>query len=454
MNENGKGAFLYCFGGIILSLFLAAGLIHTLLFASEGNAGEKNRTQKEEGRKDDGEKKESGSVGKEKKSDPGKETQIRVLLKTNGFSQEVHASVACLAESGLTVSWEGGKKETKPGEGITVRPDDAMFEKGTVRIQPKEAGEKITVSSLKRGYGAPSYRGMLELYKTAQGIAVVNQLPLEEYLYGVVPSEMPASYEEEALKTQAVCARSYAYCHMEKEAYPEYKAHVDDSTAYQVYGNSKEQDKTIKAVNATKGEKLKYNGKTVKAYYFSTSCGKTTSVEAWGTKINKDNAYLKGGDIAENGECYEKNLPWFSWGCEIPVTLLSDLFGLNTGKDIGTVQNIEITKRGPGGVAVEMKAAGDKGEYTVKTENKIRSALAGNGYEIIKQDGSKTTASKLLPSAFFEIEKKGDRFHIKGGGYGHGIGMSQNGANEMAKKGKDYKTILGLFYQGVEITAD
>ena len=87
----------------------------------------------------------------------------------------------------------------------------------------------------------------------------------------------------------------------------------------------------------------------------------------------------------------------------------------------------------------------------MKTENKIRKALGGAGYRIVLQDGSVTKSRELLPSAFFTIEKSGDMFVIKGGGFGHGIGMSQNGANEMAKQGKNYREILELFYQDIEI---
>ena len=446
MKNGWNGKFLYSFGGIVLCLFLIVGLVHMIM----ENSVPKHE-KKEERTQENVEKKEQK---KEKPEKNVSETKIRVLLRTNGFADEVHPSVTVSAENGLFVTFSGGKKETGAKEKITIHPDDMMFSKGTIHIQAKKQGEKIMISGLKRGYGEPSYRGELELFQTPQGIAVINELSLEEYLYGVVPSEMPASYESEALKCQAVCARSYAYCHIQGQAYPEYRANVDDSTAYQVYGNSKEQQKTIEAVNATKGQKMKYNGKVVKAYYYSTSCGKTTTVEAWGTKVNKDNEYLKASDIAENGQYYEKDLPWFSWKCDIPTSLLSDLFAVNTGKNVGTIQNVEITKRGPGNVAVEMKITGEKGSYTVQTENKIRSAFGGKGYQIIRQDGSKVSASALLPSAFFHITKQKDSFHIEGGGYGHGIGMSQNGANEMAKKGKDYHTILKTFYPGVEITVD
>lgn len=441
MKKHWQGNFLYYLGGIVLTLFLCVGLIHMVSEEKENKSFEKT-AQKEV--------KEEQTT----KSDQTERTDIRVLLKTEGYVEETHAKVEVSAPGGLLMEGAEGSKETKEGETVVIQPDDQLFNGGTISIRPKKEGEKITISSIRRGYGVPSYRGSLELFSTAQGIVVINELPLEEYLYAVVPSEMPVSYELEALKVQAVCARSYAYCHMEGEAYPEYKANVDDSTAFQVYGNSSEQEKTIEAVDATKGEKLKYNGKVVKAYYFSTSCGKTTDVGAWGTQVTKDNEYLKSTKVEENGEYYEKELPWFSWSCDIPVETLSNLFGLNTGQDVGSVSEIEITKRGSGDIALEMKVSGSKGKAVIKTENKIRSALGGEGYEIRKQDGTTVSSSTLLPSAFFTVEKDGDLFHIEGGGYGHGIGMSQNGANEMAKKGKDYKTILQMFYNGVEITSD
>ena len=87
----------------------------------------------------------------------------------------------------------------------------------------------------------------------------------------------------------------------------------------------------------------------------------------------------------------------------------------------------------------------------VETENKIRSALGGYGYYIERNDGTTVESAALLPSAFFEIKKEGDVFVIEGGGYGHGIGMSQNGANEMAKEGRDYKEILNMFYSDIMV---
>ena len=222
--------------------------------------------------------------------------------------------------------------------------------------------------------------------------------------------------------------------------------------SFQVYGNSGEHERTTTAVQETAGEKLRYQNQVVKTYYYSTSCGKSTSIEAWGTALSEGNQYLQGVSICDkNGQDYERSLPWYRWSAEIPRQSAENVIELHTGKELGTLQNLSITKTGPGGVALELVANGNAGSVTVKTENKIRAALGGSGYKIKKQDGTIVNSTKLLPSAFFSIAKIGENYIIEGGGYGHGIGMSQNGANEMAKTGMTYEEILTFFYPGTKV---
>lgn len=255
------------------------------------------------------------------------EQMIRVVIKTNGFQEIAHAEIKFQAEGGLIATAGDEKREYGQGEVFAVTPDDAMFQKGTIKVESVVSGDKITVSSLNRGYGTPSYLGSFELFSSAEGMILVNELPLEEYLYAVVPSEMPASYELEALKAQAVCARSYAYNQTQGLSYPEYNAHVDDSTSFQVYGNSKEQESAVRAVDETRGQKLWYQNQVVTAYYYSTSCGKTTGIEAWGTTPDEQNQYLQSVEICkEDGNSYEAELPWYRWkavvSIQIPVEVL------------------------------------------------------------------------------------------------------------------------------------
>lgn len=384
--------------------------------------------------------------------EPTSGSSIRVLLMTTGYSGEIHSEVRVSSDAGLRVSCGGESIEWNRADTYQILPDDARFQKGNIRVEPLEEGGQMRLESIERGCGTPSYAGTLELRAVSGGMAVINELPVETYLCGVVPSEMPASYELEALKAQAVCARSYAFRQMTSYGYPEYEAHVNDSTDFQVYNNSERQENSTRAVAETEGQVVRYKGEIATTYYYSTSCGRTTSLEAWGTDPGDSGGYLQSVEVRGDSGDYEKDLPWYRWTAQVPVQTLSALVSANTGVQVGTLSSVEVTKRGPGDVALQIVASGDAGSVTVDTENKIRGALGGSGYTITKNDGSTSQSTALLPSAFFTIEKSGDTFVISGGGFGHGIGMSQNGANEMAKQGADYREILQMFYKDVEIS--
>lgn len=162
-------------------------------------------------------------------------------------------------------------------------------------------------AELSNGYG-----GSMEVRCLGDGYTLVNSLPLERYLQDVVPSEMPASYEPEALKAQAVCARSYACIQLLRGDLAEYGAHIDDSTAYQVYNRVTDADAAREAVIATQGEVLSYQGNIVEAYYFSTSmgytaelcveCGKSGGIRLSDTGVSpygwKDAGSLRGGGVS------------------------------------------------------------------------------------------------------------------------------------------------------------
>ena len=457
MRRKKKKHFSIYIAWILLLLCVIAGLKtgieENTLYGSQKKSGMSIQSRWEDLWKEEPADKEKNQT----KTEQGKKIQsgknIRVLIMTEGYQQIVHKEAVCRTEGTLLIESGGIREECDGSQGITISKDDPRFQNGSMRICAKD-GSAVTIESIHRGYGVPSYDGCLEFYATSEGVVIINELPVEQYLCKVVPSEMPASYQKEALKAQAVCARNYAYRQMETYAYPEYQAHVNDSTDYQVYNNSAAQTVSSDAVAETAGEILTYKGSVVTTYYYSTSCGKTTTMKAWGTGDNEKNGYLKSVEVKDEDGDYEKDLPWYRWEADIDMDTLSGMMRENLKKEIGTVQTLEVTEKGPGGVALGMKVTGDKGNVTVKTENKIRKALGGSGYEIRRQDGSCVKSAALLPSAFITIEKSGNVFKIKGGGYGHGIGMSQNGANKMAEKGKNYQEILQMFYPGTTIEKD
>ena len=269
---------------------------------------------------------------------------IRVLLKNTGYEDIYHDEFIVRSSSGFTVRY-GNKVDVYNSDIVlTINSQSACLQEGRVSIIPNSSGDKLTVESITRNGTNPSYRGSIELIVENDKLIVINDLSIEEYLYGVVPSEMPWSYNEEALKAQAVCARTYAYRHLLSGAYGQYGAHVDDSTGYQVYNVSGEQETTTKAVNDTKGQILTYEGEAISAYFFSTSCGSTTNAMVWGSDLGYvKGALLSDGDnnldlkdesvfdtfIRTGFKTFDSSYPWYRWQVTMSMDEISNSVNRN-----------------------------------------------------------------------------------------------------------------------------
>ncbi len=456
---------------------------------------------------------------------------IRVLLKTTDFKGIYHENVILSSDTAVNVTI-GDLKKTIPagselsmsslfsaygeltgqeGESVTV-PNQAVFTTDT-------ADGQIKVLTLGRHQGTPAYRGSLEIRKTNAGYLIINELPIEEYLYSVVTSEMPSDYPSEALKAQAVCARSYAVRQMLDPAYKEYEADVDDSSGYQVYNNVKESGEAIAAVKETNGRVVIYQGGIASTYYFSTSCGQTTNDEVWRNEdgnVEEQKPYLTAQHIGPKEEAiaavklidegqdfspdltteegfasyilssdetdYEKAEPWYRWSMSFyPSQLIylkdriAERFAINKNliliKDgdhfvpglpekYSDLSDIQILHRNEGGLIDEILLCFGEEEIKILTEYNIRYILAAEGAVITKNDKEMTDCGSLLPSAYFTMELKRNESNdileeivLNGGGFGHGVGMSQNGAKNMALSGMNYQDILSFFYDGTTIGA-
>ena len=405
------------------------------------------------------------------KNKPLQADNIRVIIKTSGFRDIFFNEAVFCADSGMIVETGEESYETAPGETVVFNPDTEDFNEGRIKLIPK-SGE-IQFQSVNRGIGTPSYGGTIEVSLYDEGIVVVNEVGIEDYLKKVVPSEMPSGFNLEALKCQAVCARSYAYTELSNNYYSAYGAHIDDSIQFQVYNNSQRAESTDTAVDETAGQVLSYNGEVVKTYYYSTSCGSTTDVTLWGnttenypyfvaecvggvdrgltlTVESEFNTFIKG----ENEADYDYDCTLYRWSMEESVKEISEGFARSTGKNVGNIKDIEVLERVNGGAAVKVKVTGDKGETVIDSESAIRAAFGNANVDMNTKSG--TTKYANLPSTFCVFEKvtegkKLTGFKITGGGYGHGIGMSQNAANKMAES-MTYAQILEFFYRGTTLT--
>ncbi|MDF2473169.1 MAG: putative rane protein [Anaerocolumna sp.] len=446
-------------------------------------------------------------------TEPIKAENIRVLIKTDNFAGLYHEKVMITADREFIVTI--GKKETTydPGTELTLTMDENWEARDRVQVRTNSEEGKIKLLSVKRSGGNPAYRGTIEVAATEQGFIIINDLSLEEYLYGVIPSEMPTYYGLEALKVQAICARSYAYNQLFANSYGEYGAHVDDSVAYQVYNNIAENEDSILAVKDTYGKVIEYKDAVVTAYYFSTSSGHTASIdEVWKNTENSDYLIGKLQTVYKENEMnaveaaalnqerlqadfsmedtfrtfilnpevitYDSEFPWYRW--KVTITLedvkksidknLEQRYNANpasiqtltdnNGKEvyesipvntIGTVKDIKALKREKSGIISELILVGSKHTIKVSSEYNIRVLLAPLYDDVIKQDESKASGLSMLPSAFFILDKNGQEITINGGGYGHGVGMSQNGVKAMTEAGIAYEDIIKHYYTGVDL---
>lgn len=380
---------------------------------------------------------------------------IRVLLKQG--NQAVYPNVILKCSGNC----KAGNKEYPKGERIEAK----------VCLKGKKEGEEIRVipekgifylcnsSGKKTGFG---YEGTMILRKKGNGCVIINELPVEDYVRYVLPSEMPSSFSEEALKAQAVCARTFAFSQMKSDACAEYGANLDNTTAYQVYHSVKPSKETDAAVRDTQGVVLTYGGELIDCYYYSTSPGYGENLEVWDAKSP---AYLTTGNytsesrknlskkrlfhsfISEKVSSYDADSPYYRW-----TAVVSDKLGMD--EKYGKLKGMKVEERSRSGYVLKLRVSFEDGDRIYDKENDIRYALGKYLLSLTLADGSKRTNFHSVPSACFEVaSQKNGKIVLKGGGFGHGIGMSQYGADAMGREGKTWQEILSYYYQNVKITS-
>lgn len=259
----------------------------------------------------------------------------------------------------------------------------------------------------------------------------ITEISREDYIFGVVAAEMPASYEAEALKAQAVAAYTYACYYRNANQNGEYdlstdytvsQCYITRDEAKEKWGSKADEytEKIESAVKAVGSSKLKYNGEIILAVYHAISAGKTESCSnVWG----KNYPYLKSVDSS-----FDKNAEKYEQKTEFAESELKEKFG-------------------------------DSIKWSGKPENYFgKTTLTDAGYvkEITicdkKTDGTDVRNHLDLRSACFKVDYENGKFVFTTYGYGHGVGMSQNGANALAKQGKSCEEILLHYYSGCELS--
>ncbi|GAB6184310.1 SpoIID/LytB domain-containing protein [Thermodesulfovibrio hydrogeniphilus] len=280
--------------------------------------------------------------------------------------------------------------------------------------------KKIKKVAAKAIVSGSTYEGEIEIWKGEDGYFLINVVNLEEYVKGVVASEVGIQWPEEALKAQAVLARTYAVTHIirnrERNFYD-----VTSSVFHQVYKGDIKSEEVEKAVKATKGEILTYNGEPIMAFYHACSIEKTEDAKE---VFGREYPYLKPVELPFTPS------PYTLWEKKISFEILEKSLSMKKISDVKIIS------------------------YTSTGRVKELAFLNGKEKKIIKATELRRLLQwSLLPSTMIKsIKVEGDGVIFEGQGYGHGVGMCQWCAFQMAQEGKSYKEILSYFYPGTEIS--
>ena len=337
-------------------------------------------------------------------------TELRVAIEKNVGILKVGSSTPALVSDGA------GRKFGKLTqlEVFAVKPHRSgvnlnQWNANQIVIEPTQDGSVWI--------GDRWYRGKVRLIRQGDGVTAVNLVDLEEYLYSVVGSEAYPTWPMEALKSQAVVARTYALYKSSKAGNRYYD--LDTTTKTQVYkGLETEFVTTHEAVNETSGQILTHNGKVILAAFHSSSGGHTENVEdVWSSSL----PYLRG--VVD----YDQLAPVFQWRKSFSASQMGQLIG-----GIGAVRSLIPQRTTPHGRIITLKVVGTSGSKNI-TDDNLRKALN-------------------LKSTLFTVSANGETFQIDGRGYGHGIGLSQWGSHYLAEQGIPYDQIVSHYYQNSQLT--
>jgi stage II sporulation protein D len=391
---------------------------------------------------------------------------VRIALSTSDESAKVSGSGAWRIysrnSSNLVVKGSAGesmKIEPRSGEMVVVRSDGSVTSRkgGPLLVRATTPGSFVM-------YEGKRYRGELVVTPNEGGLLVVNRLGVESYLRGVVPLEIGDRKpgEEAAVEAQAVAARSYTYIHMSEagnRAFDMYGSIQD-----QAYGGvDAEKAMTDAAVSSTRDMVVKYAGRVINTPYSSTCGGRTAAVsEVWWRQ--PDQPYLQpvSDQIPGTDKFYCDASGRFRWTStfdqdQLRASLEKYLGSVTPASEPPVTPSASAPRMSLGritGFNVEGRTASDRVRAVSIQTERGNYVVRGNDVRFILR----TPGGSLLNSTYFTAETTSDgsggiaSLVLRGGGYGHGIGMCQFGAIGRARAGQDYKTILTTYYPGTTVS--
>ena len=313
------------------------------------------------------------------------------------------------------------------GEELHVQTDDLSFYALSLRLEPgPQNALRVGVESGQRTVAARSYAGALAIAPdeaTTSAMRLVNHVPLDAYVAAVVASEYGFD-DLEGSKAMAVLARTYAL-----RSIAEGRPLVDHVRSQQYDGAHRVTPVAREAVRATAGEVLTYGGALAEALYFASSGGHTASNESvWD---GRPVPYLRGIP-----DPYDAASPYARWEATVPRRALLDLLSRTYGF---SVDGFYLGERGHDGRIATIKL--------LRPDRSTGRVIKSNAFRLLVND----RFGNVIKSTRLDARRDGDRYVFTGSGYGHGVGLSQYGAREMARQGYDYQRILAYYFAGTAL---
>ena len=256
-------------------------------------------------------------------------------------------------------------------------------------------------------------------------LLAINEVPLEDYVKGVVPSEMSAAWHPEALKVQAIATRTYALYKMRQNARKDFDVLASIKDQVYLYRGRASAGAAARAVDDTRDLVLAYRDEPILAVFSSTAAGQTE--DAWNVWA-VDMPYLKGVECP-----FDLNSPWYQWRTDIALPMLEQRLR-DEGFPVGIIASLAPATYTKAGRVIQVRILHSGGELYVKGDD-LRRVL---GYTV-------------LPSTQFDFDIVGIQVQFAGRGNGHGVGLCQWGAKELAERGYSAETILRYYYPGADI---
>lgn len=346
--------------------------------------------------------------------------EIRVLVIDTALAIKVDGG-----KSTLKLKPALRKKEIRLGNEVTISATSTEL-----LAEGRPVGKEIALSNREGEYKIAdrSFGGTLSIiWKSPERLMVVDRLPVERYLIGLVGSEISAAWPVESIKAQVVAARTYALDKIDEAKRSGLRSPYDitSTISSQVYhGSHVEDSKSAEAVLATRGEVLYRNGSLFPSYYHSCCGGRTEHAHnVWDGET--------GPPVVDDKFCLRS--PKYGWSFTIPTSKFAARLR-DSGYNVGKVLSVATT--------------------TFSDSPRVQLLLVEgeNGLEMIEgRELRKIFGYTEIKSTWFEASLRGSKIDFKGRGYGHGVGMCQWGAKGMAEAGHSYRDILKFYYSDAEI---